>query len=148
MFKFCPNCGKQKTPSWKFCPYCGYEFEEIGLAGEAAEPASDATISDALLGQIGQKQTEYKLRIMILRGMYAEAEAFCNELIQINPTDRVGRIGLVRIASKNYREFEGAEIEQRINAVHEALGNAAEFSDSEYSRYIAAPLTAWLRTGV
>ena len=133
MFKYCPNCGKDKTAHWKFCPYCGYEFEKIGLAADEAGSENTDDLQMELL------QTEYRIRVMILREMYDEAEALCKELIQNNPKDRAGLIGLVRIASRNYKEYEGVEISDRICAAEEAFSGTTELqADSEYTGYIAA----------
>ena len=141
MFKFCPNCGKRKALGWKYCPYCDYKFEEINLHSTQEEFCTGAAQEDSAsdLSVVSDKQTENKLRVMIIRGMYGAAEALCNKLIENDPMDRVGYIGLVRIASRNYKLYDGEEIAEQIRVAEEVFSGTDELqADGEYVQYIAA----------
>ena len=139
MFKYCPNCGKRKALGWKYCPYCDYKFEEINLNSTQEEVAGAAQEESASDFFVGDKQTENKLRVMIIRGMYGAAEVLCNKLIDNDPMDRAGYIGLVRIASRNYKLYEGEEIAEQIRVAEEVFaGTDTLLADSEYVQYIAA----------
>ena len=140
MFKFCPNCTKEAAPGWKCCPYCGFKFEEIGTANNDLSSTGSA-LDNALgnlMGLVNEKQTENKLRALIIRGRYDEAEKLCNTLIDNDPMDKVGYIGLIRLVSKNYKLYEGDDIAEQIRVAEEIFGADELLFDSEYANYISA----------
>lgn len=142
MFKFCPECTQKAMPGWKCCPFCGFKFEEIGSAtpeATNANPALDNALGNLMGFAEEKKVEEEKLRMLIIRGRYDEAKELCNKLIDNDPMDKAGYIGLIRIASKNYKEYESAEIAEQIRVVGEIFTSADELlSDGEYAKYITA----------
>ena len=137
MLNFCPKCGN-KLYGDKFCANCGADLSKYG---EGAATTSGSALDDALsnlAGLANEKSQAEKLRVMIIRGKYDEAKTICDELIDNSPMDKVGYIGLVRIASKNFKEYEGKEIEEQIRIAEEIFGAGELLLDSEYAQYINA----------
>ena len=109
MLNFCPKCGR-KLCGDKFCANCGADLSKYGGTFDSSiNFASDNSLDSALDSALenlfnlaNEQQAEAdKLRVFIIRGMYDEATKFCNQMIERNPMDKAGYIGLVRIASKN-----------------------------------------------
>ena len=139
--KFCPECGYKLTGTPKFCPECGAK-----LQGESASPAGGtdweaelADIGEKLDEQIGEYENKLALaKSYVLREKYAEAEKAYEELIEKNPQDMAGYIGLICTATGNYTKYEGGEIDKAIRIAQRVAGNArAEDFDKEYEKYAA-----------
>ena len=139
--KFCPECGYKLTGTPKFCPECGAK-----LQGESASPAGGtdweaelADIGEKLDEQIGEYENKLALaKSYVLREKYAEAEKAYEELIEKNPQDMAGYIGLICTATGNYTKYEGWEIDKAIRIAQRVAGNArAEDFDEEYAKYAA-----------
>ena len=125
--KFCPECGYKLTGTPKFCPECGAK-----LQGESASPAGGtdweaelADIGEKLDEQIGEYENKLALaKSYVLREKYAEAEKAYEELIEKNPQDIAGYIGLICTATGNYTKYEGWEIDKAIRIAQRVAGNA------------------------
>ncbi|MBD5131100.1 MAG: leucine-rich repeat protein [Clostridiales bacterium] len=142
MLKFCPECGS-KISGGKFCGNCGvdlskYETDSVATDNTDA-PEADGAV-DELQASVDEKQTrDDKLRVMIIRGAYDEAEKICNERIEVDPMDKTAYIGLIRIVSHNYKEYEGVEIAEHIRIAEEIFGGEDELlKNIEYAKYYVA----------
>ena len=139
--KFCPECGYKLTGTPKFCPECGAKLqgESASPAGGADWEAELADIGEKLDEQIGEYENKLALaKSYVLREKYAEAEKVYEELIEKNPQDMAGYIGLICAATGNYAKYEGGEIDRAIRVAQRMAGNArAEDFDEEYAKYAA-----------
>ena len=139
--KFCPECGYKLTGTPKFCPECGAKLQGEGAspAGGADWEAELADIGEKLDEQIGEYENKLALaKSYVLREKYAEAEKAYEELIEKNPQDMAGYIGLICTATRNYTKYEGGEIDKAIRIAQRVAGNArAEDFDEEYAKYAA-----------
>lgn len=145
MLNFCPVCGS-KLHGDKFCANCGADLIKYGGTSDSSISfASDNSLDSALDSALenlfslaNEQQAEAdKLRVFIIRGMYDEATRFCNQMIERNPMNKAGYIGLIRIVSNNYKILEGAEIDEQIRIAEEIFTNNL-LDDAEYAAYIYA----------
>ena len=134
----CPNCGEELEANCKFCFNCG---TPVGAAQPKTATSSTQPVTaqnDNLFDFSGmeagfdsqlEKQAAYEKKLAIarsyaIRKMFDEARAVYNGLIEEDPSDVNGYIGLIRIATKNYTEYESAEID-------EAISVAKQIADTE-----------------
>ena len=70
-------------------------------------------------------------------GKYGDARRIYAEILQNDPKDLNGLLGMIRIASQNYTVYDGQEIEKAIAAARTAAGWVGKVSDREYDDYAA-----------
>lgn len=136
MFKFCPNCTNEIKPSWKCCPYCGFKFSETASTEIGGNSALDNALGN-LIGLAEERQTEDKLRTLIIRGKYDEAKRICDSLIDNDPMDKSAYIALIRIASKNYKIEPNAEVNEQIRIATEIFGEKEILENKELYDYLS-----------
>lgn len=166
-FKICPYCGKplsieEEKPvesvskdddfSSDLDAFLGGNItkntSKTPLNSEKPAPKPVINESDKLDSFMGVSETIAKrkriYRDLLLRGRmfcirknFAEATKIYNKLIDLNPSDVNGFIGLVRVASANYTIFEGPRIDDAIRQVNEISGlKSFETVDSEYAEFL------------
>lgn len=140
----CPSCGKRLEDGFKLCPYCGVTLgaailpQSDGLFDFGSEDVSALDIEAGLDRQLALQEKEELARVYLIRKKYAEAKAIYEERLTQNPTDAFAYVGLIRVESKNYTVFEGANIDEAIRVAKEIsrTQNLAEF-DADYAAYDA-----------
>ncbi|MBQ4269395.1 MAG: leucine-rich repeat protein [Clostridia bacterium] len=130
MKKFCPSCGKELNGEFKFCPYCGSGTEKTDSSRPVA-PQNDnlfdfSDMEASFDGQLAA-QAEYdkklnKARAFVIRERYEEAREIYEKMIDDDPTDMNGYMGIVRIETKNYAVYEGVQIDKAIKVAKEISG--------------------------
>ena len=76
-------------------------------------------------------------RELCAQGKYVAARRIYAEILQNDPKDLNGFLGMIRIASRNYTVYDGQEIEKAIAAARTAAGWDGKVSDREYDDYAA-----------
>lgn len=76
-------------------------------------------------------------RELCAQGKYVAAKKIYAEILQNDPKDLNGLLGMIRIASQNYTVYDGQEIEKAIAAARTAAGWVGKVSDREYDDYAA-----------
>lgn len=142
MLNFCPKCGSKLCDD-KFCTNCGVDLIKYGEgATEPQNTNSDSAFEEALrtlLDLEDEMSPEQTLRLKIIFGNYDEAKQICDDLIVIDPTNKIGYIGLVRLASQNYKVYEGEDITEYIRIAEDVFANTDVLSsDQGYKQYITA----------
>lgn len=142
MLNFCPKCGSKLCDD-KFCANCGADLSKYGEGTTIPQNTnSDSAFENALrtlLDLEDEMSLEQTLRLKIIFGNYDEAKQICDYLIVIDPTNKIGYIGLVRLASQNYKVYEGEDITEYIRIAEDVFANTDVLSsDQEYTQYITA----------
>ena len=158
MIKFCPICGA-KHIGGRFCFSCGADLNQFLNAqnNEKVEenvnetPIKEERIDgditsissclDSLIEKEESKIKEYeknviKARAYSIRERYEEARAIYENFIEEDPCDMNGYMGVIRVVSKNYTEYEGKEIEEAINVAKLiSREDNLEIFDQDYAKY-------------
>ena len=85
----------------------------------------------------GLQKTLNKARILCIRSRFDEALKIYEDLLEEDMECISGYIGILRVHSKDYTEYEGADIENDIRVITK-IGCGAENDDKEYTEYIKA----------
>ena len=101
---FCRFCGKQILDDSIFCAYCGKKLD--------GAPTNNDTFDYSWLDMALNKSNEHraklsKARALVITGKYPEAIDIYNELIDNDPSDISGYIGLLRVTSRNFTSLNG-----------------------------------------
>ena len=158
MIKFCPICGA-KHIGGRFCFSCGADLNQFLNAqnNEKVEenvnetPIKEERIDgditsissslDSLIEKEESKIKEYeknviKARAYSIRERYEEARDIYENFIEEDPSDMNGYMGVIRVVSKNYTEYEGKEIEEAINVAKLiSREENLEIFDQDYAKY-------------
>ena len=152
----CPSCNKEIIVSTNkklgICPLCKepymtsetYQEEEPAINNISSlddELSSIAMGLDALNAKEEETQKNYerkinKARSLAIRERFDEALKIYEELIDNDPSDMNGYMGIIRVASLNYTAYEGEEIEDAINVAKQISRNDdIEMYDPDYEQY-------------
>ncbi len=130
----CPSCGAQ-TGSAKFCPECGQKIEQV-VTDIPAMPDFDINLGDlhslsqSMLENKQQTQSrsaEYdqaivRARATCIRGLFDEAKILYEQMLDADPVDMNAYMGFIRIASKNYTEYN-KDAESAVRIAMDICGN-------------------------
>lgn len=146
---FCPECGARLEEGALFCPECGFRLDDAPAT--EAEQAGGLDLSDlsdiesgidALVEKQEAEEAEYGRKLkealaLLRREKYKEAEAVYNGLLDENPDDMNGYIGLIRVASENYTRLFGKEIDEAIRLAKKVSGKEdPDAFDEDFAAYI------------
>ncbi len=137
--KNCPQCGAPIKDTAKFCMKCGCNLAqyEAAHAGGIFCPECGARLEEGALfcPEYGRKLKE--ALALLRREKYKEAEAVYNGLLDENPDDMNGYIGLIRVASENYTRLFGKEIDEAIRLAKKVSGKEdPDAFDEDFAAYI------------
>lgn len=137
--KNCPQCGAPIKDTAKFCMKCGCNLAqyEAAHAGGIFCPECGARPEEGALfcPEYGRKLKE--ALALLRREKYKEAEAVYNGLLDENPDDMNGYIGLIRVASENYTRLFGKEIDEAIRLAKKVSGKEdPDAFDEDFAAYI------------
>ncbi|MBQ4270131.1 MAG: zinc-ribbon domain-containing protein, partial [Clostridia bacterium] len=154
----CPNCGEEVDEKFKFCPYCASPIDGVKSAvsvGKNTASTQPVTPQNDNLFNFGDMEAdfdaqlkareEYDKKITLarsyaIRERFDEARAIYDEVIEKDPMDMNGYIGLIRVETKNYTVFEGINIDKAIRvakqiaSVEDLSGFDADFAAYEENR--------------
>ena len=154
----CPNCNKEIIVSTNkklgICPLCNEPYMtseaiiEEPVVNESVNSDDDlAFIAKGLNFQIEENEKQEKeyqrkldrARSFAIRERYSDALKIYEALIDEDPSDMNGYMGIIRVTSKNYTEFEGEAIDDAINVAKQiSRTDDIEIYDPDYEQYVDA----------
>ena len=151
----CPNCKKEIIVNVDkkagVCPSCNEPYvvsDAIPIEKEESVEMDDLSfIAKGLNLQIEEsekKEKDYqrkldRARSFAIRERFSDALKIYEALIDEDPSDMNGYMGIIRVTSKNYTEFEGEAIDDAINVAKQISRNDdIEIYDPDYEQYVNA----------
>ena len=154
----CPSCNKEiivntnkKLGICSLCkePYITSEaYQEEPIVDDGINENDDLSfIAKGLNLQIEEsekKEKDYqrkldRARSFAIRERFSDALKIYEALIDEDPSDMNGYMGIIRVTSKNYTEFEGEAIDDAINVAKQISRNDdIEIYDPDYEQYVNA----------
>ena len=154
----CPNCNKEiivnTSKKLGICPLCNEPYmtseaiiEEPVVNDGINENDDLSFIAKGLNLQIEEsekKEKDYqrkldRARSFAIRERYSDALKIYEALIDEDPSDMNGYMGIIRVTSKNYTEFEGEAIDDAINVAKQiSRTDDIEIYDPDYEQYVDA----------
>ncbi len=150
-FKFCPKCGYKFEKEYKFCPECGEKFvpkddkkqEPLFDFSDDTESYEDTSFGgfDKMLNdqqKVAEEMESIKrANVLCVRGEFDEAEKLVSLFIDRNYDRIEGYVALLRVHSKDYTLYEGAQIEKDLRVIQKIVGSK-QINDNEYNGYVFA----------
>ena len=142
--KFCPNCGNKLSENAKFCPECGCKIsnnksnvDDLFSLGSSSD--DDLFKIDSEIDNKINKENDYKKKIDLaysycLREMFDQAKKIYEEIIENDPLNEEAFLGLLRVETKNYTQYEGTNIDNALKAIEIIAKNLVNLK--EYQDYI------------
>ena len=151
----CPNCKKEIIVNVDkkagVCPSCNEPYvvsDAIPIEKEESVEMDDLSfIAKGLNFQIEEsekKEKDYqrkldRARSFAIRERFSDALKIYEALIDEDPGDMNGYMGIIRVVSKNYTEFEGESIDDAINVAKKiSRTDDIELFDPDYEQYVNA----------
>lgn len=148
-YKFCPECGYKFEKEYKFCPECGYklngdnenhsDYPAINANDKSGEVDSlfDAQLDDEKNARESYEKQLTKGYVYCKRGLYAQANAVYELLLNKNPRDVNACIGFLRISTENFQKLSSAQADDDLQAIFRVASPRSDYrQDKDFEQFL------------